>query len=85
MAGTKQWLCRTSAAALLYMGILSGSLLGCGGPNHSALCDKALGESHSAGERKDYKQAAQFLDVASKEADLSDSATEKSQVFQDQV
>jgi hypothetical protein len=67
------------------MGILSGSLLGCGGPNHSALCDKALGEAHSAGERKDYKQAAQFLDMASKEADLSDSATEKSQVFQDQV
>ncbi len=65
--------------------LLSLFLISCSSPNYSALCDKALGEAHAAGERKDYKRAQELLNVASKNADSSDSASDKSHVLQDQI
>lgn len=64
---------------------LSTLITSCSGPNHGALCDKALDEAQVASRNKDYKRAAALLNVASKEADLFDSATEKRQVFRDQI
>jgi tetratricopeptide (TPR) repeat protein len=58
---------------------------GCSGPNHDALCDKALVEAHNAYENKDYQQAADLLKVASTEAELSDASVHKHHVLREQI
>jgi tetratricopeptide (TPR) repeat protein len=58
---------------------------GCSGPNHDALCDKALVEAHQEYENKDYQHAADLLKVAATEADLSDGSVHKHHVLREQI
>lgn len=69
----------------IYLCLVCTGAAGCSGPNHDALCDKALVEAHIAYENKDYQHASDLLKVAAKEADLSDASVHKHHVLREQV
>jgi len=73
------------ACSFLFVSCICILASGCSGPNHDALCDKALVAAHTAYENKDYQHAADLLKVAAKEADLSDASIHKHHVLREQV
>jgi len=60
-------------------------LTSCTVKDHGELCDNALASAHTAFEKHDYANAQNLLQVAAKEAELSEAAVHKTRVLREQI